>query len=223
VLDHLRLVSPAPKPLASGSPDGIVTAGGKIQHAGAGWLVLGNTYSPGWKATCRDKTGNEHDLGAPTEIAGFANGWPITGASCVSAKFTFGPQMIANIFYWVSAAVVFALIVLLIVIRRRSRSESNLDRDPEDLEAGDDAQSDGFSMPTGVEWVSAILYGAAAVLIIATVAIYIATPAPSTNPVGFGFASERIDAHWTAFFAIVFIAVGGLVEVFSIRRGRESG
>ena len=221
VLDHLRLLAPAPEPPASGSLDGVVTAGGKVQLAGAGWLVLGNTYSPGWKATCRDKAGNEKDLGPPTEIAGFANGWPITGATCITAKFTFGPQAMATVFYWVSAVVIFALIVLLIVIRRRGRSENNLDRDQGDPQGEADRPLGGFGMPAGIDRLVAILYGIGAVLIVTTVVIYLMTPADGPNPIGFGYASERISGHWTAFLAVVVVSVGGLTQMIQVRRSQS--
>ncbi|MEA2448685.1 MAG: arabinofuranan 3-O-arabinosyltransferase, partial [Thermoleophilaceae bacterium] len=55
------------------------------------WLVLGQSWSRGWHATCRDASGHSTDLGEPLPIDGFANGW-LVQPGCVEATFSFPPQ-----------------------------------------------------------------------------------------------------------------------------------
>jgi hypothetical protein len=131
--DHLRLHAAAPAPLAraaTASPR-VVDPGDahearrdnvKLDVSVPSWLVLGESYSRGWRAWCRDAGGHERALGAPTPIDGFANGWRVD-RGCRGARFAFGPQRIANAAYLASLIGVVAMLSFLLVegVRRRRR------------------------------------------------------------------------------------------------------
>jgi hypothetical protein len=53
------------------------------------WLVLGQSYSKGWKATV-----NGRDLGSPQVLDGFGNAWLVRphGRGAMAVTFTFTPQ-----------------------------------------------------------------------------------------------------------------------------------
>ena len=129
--DQLALASPAPDPLAVPTAPSLISAGSAAQGSqtgirltgGApGWLVLGESYSPGWQAWCRDAAGHERALGVAVPIDGFASGWQI-GSGCVSARMAFAPQSTANAIYLFSAVALVVLILLALGLRlpRRMR------------------------------------------------------------------------------------------------------
>lgn len=132
--DHLLLSAPAPEPVsAAATPPGRVVsskrggAPGAVESARlaldrAGWIVLEQSYSPGWKATCHERGGGEHDLGESTPVDGYANGWRVT-PDCQEVSFDFAPQRIAVAGYAFSAIGCLVLAaVLLVGWRRRRRS-----------------------------------------------------------------------------------------------------
>jgi arabinofuranan 3-O-arabinosyltransferase len=109
--DHLVLDSPAPAPLPAPTTPRLRSAGSAGQGSvdgvrpgvsGPSWLVLGESYSSGWRAWCREASGHERALGGSTPIDGYANGWRID-SSCLSARMAFAPQSIADLAYIVSA------------------------------------------------------------------------------------------------------------------------
>jgi hypothetical protein len=134
--DYLRLSSPAPVPLpnaASGGAGRVIDQGSagegsrdgaKLAVAAPGWLVLGESYSSGWRATCTDRSGNEHELGAPVPIDGFANGWRAV-PGCMAASFAFAPQATADVSYLVSLLAFLAMLAVVLLAwwrgRRRGR------------------------------------------------------------------------------------------------------
>lgn len=132
--DHLVLDSPAPEPLAAPVTPTLRSAGTASQGSQTGirpavsapsWLVLGETYSSGWRAWCRDAAGHERALGAPVPIDGYANGWRID-ASCVSARMAFAAQSAANLAYLVSAIAAVLLIGLALGLRLPARIRGRL-------------------------------------------------------------------------------------------------
>jgi arabinofuranan 3-O-arabinosyltransferase len=84
------------------------------------WLVLGQSYSDGWKATV-----NGRDLGSPQVLDGFANAWLVRpdGRGTMTVNFTFTPQKPV----WVASVVSgFALLLcaaLALFARRRRHPE----------------------------------------------------------------------------------------------------
>ena len=133
--DHLLLSSAAPRPAAraavapgrvvsvrGGGPSGAVKSA-RLASTGASWVVLEQSWSEGWRANCRERGGGERDLGEPTPIDGYANGWRVS-RDCAEVEFAFGPQRLALAGYAVSAlgCVVLAAILLAALLRRRRRA-----------------------------------------------------------------------------------------------------
>jgi arabinofuranan 3-O-arabinosyltransferase len=82
-----------------------------------GWLVLGQSYSEGWRATCDGRS-----LGESVPINGYANGWRAP-AGCREVEFEFAPQSGARAGYAISGVVCALLLAFLlagwVVMRRR--------------------------------------------------------------------------------------------------------
>jgi hypothetical protein len=134
--DHLRLRSLPPRGTGRGvgvDPPAVLPGPGgrapdrhdlRLAPAGGGWLVLAESYSSGWRATCSNATGEQRSLGVPMPIDGYANGWRI-GPGCVRASLVFAPQRLANAAYAVSAVTCLALLGLLLWFRRSSARRSS--------------------------------------------------------------------------------------------------
>jgi arabinofuranan 3-O-arabinosyltransferase len=128
--DHLELTAAAPAPLASPVAPGGIASAGVSGNSGRGhvqlnldrpaWLVLGESYSDGWRAWCRGRSGGERGLGVPVPIDGYANGWRVD-PDCREARFAFTPQRAANVGYIVSAVACLGMLALLVRPRRRRR------------------------------------------------------------------------------------------------------
>ena len=122
-VDLLRLRSPAPVAPPAATGGGAVVDPGKIGNSsvkgvhvrlnGPSWLVLGQSYSKGWRAECDGR-----DLGEPRPIDGYANGWRAP-ADCRDVSFSYAPQNAARVGYAISAVVCLLLLVFLLVGRRR--------------------------------------------------------------------------------------------------------
>ncbi len=147
--DHLRLAGAAPRPVApeATAPGRVVSASrggppGAVESArlaldAPGWLVLEQTYSPGWEATCRDRDGGESDLGEPTPVDGYANGWRVN-PDCTRVDFAFAPQRIAVAGYLLSALGCLLMLAFLVVTALRRRGAATLAAEPPPA-AGPDA------------------------------------------------------------------------------------
>jgi arabinofuranan 3-O-arabinosyltransferase len=139
-VDGLRLTSTAPAPLARAA----VPAGGRVLDAGhdhhggrtgvkldvrgPSFLVLGQSFDRGWRATCGGK-----DLGTPRVLQGYANAWPVE-PGCTNVSFAYKPQRLADAGYAISAIGCAALLVLLgIGAWRRRRRASALPAAPAPL------------------------------------------------------------------------------------------
>lgn len=81
------------------------------------WVVLGQSHSPGFRATLEDGEGNSVDLGEPVLVNGYANGWQVdpreVGADAV-ITMTFAPQRMVWIALALSALGVLVCVALLI-------------------------------------------------------------------------------------------------------------
>ena len=114
-VDHLRLHSPAPDPTPAPAGGGRVLDPGdpgrgrhdgvKLALAGPAWLILGEGYNRGWRASCDGKS-----LGEPLPVDGYANGWQVE-RGCREASFSFSPGMTARWLGLLSALVCLALAV----------------------------------------------------------------------------------------------------------------
>lgn len=239
-VDSLRLHSRAPVG-ATGQPASVATIapGGKVTLAGEGWLVLGQSYSPGWRASCTDGSGAERDLGSPREIDGFANGWKISGSTCRTARFAFGPQRYADIGYWISGLVGLVLIVLLALTAwRRRGSVTNSDvveLGSSPVAAVEVTTTDGVGLtvapvpkaqaaakraprgPRTAFWLFAI--GAAGVILVG--ALYVVSPATSAQGISFDYSIAHTTEHWIALVAMVAVVVGAIADILSRWRGKS--
>ncbi|QEC49566.1 DUF3367 domain-containing protein [Baekduia soli] len=128
-VDGLRLDSPAPDPLARaavlgggrvldpGREDHGGRTGVRVDVRGPSFLVLGQSFDRGWRATCDGR-----DLGEPRAMDGFANAWPVE-RGCTRVAFAYRPQRLADAGYAISGVTCAVLLLLLAVAawRRRRR------------------------------------------------------------------------------------------------------
>ena len=231
--DYLRLTGAPPKPVTQPVRRAVMDADGKVLLDGSGWLVLAESYSPGWSATCKDQQGRSKDLGSPVEIDGFANGWKINGSQCTSAKFTFGAQTAANISYMVSLLTFIGLVILLLIFWNRNRRNRDKPEQSDHLDtdvvissrsnphliinssAPTSAKLSRLSRATG--WLSASSAG----FVVATAILYLVNPEPGSDPINFDFPYHHLSAHWTALTAIVLLLAAVVVQIIDLRRSRD--
>jgi arabinofuranan 3-O-arabinosyltransferase len=104
--------------LSPGRISGGSVRGARVRVSGPSWLVLGESYDPGWRASCDGRS-----LGTPVPLQGYANGWPLTH-SCARLSFDFAPDRELVDADLLSGAVCAGLLLLLGFgwwRRRRSR------------------------------------------------------------------------------------------------------
>ena len=247
-IDLLELRSPVtpPPPVGGGvvtNPGSVGTSsltGARVVLRGPSWLVLGESFDEGWRATC-----NGRSLGPPTTIDGYANGWLVPG-SCRRAAFEFAPQAGVNESYVVSAVCCLAMLVLLLVgaVRRRVRLAvgatlpvADRVRRPLSLPhaaavalavsivvAAIFAKRAGavaFPLVTLVLWRG---YGAATLTWIAVGLLGIVVPlvyliVSPTNQGGYNFdySVKLIGAHWIGVAAIVLLAIAAWQSIGALR------
>jgi arabinofuranan 3-O-arabinosyltransferase len=115
----LRLRSPAPDgPRALRGGGRVLDAGNrglgsyedvKVDLDGPAWLVLGESFNVGWKATC-----DGEDLGEPRPIDGFANGWRVE-PGCTDVEVKYGPSTQARWSYAISGVACLLMLGLLLL------------------------------------------------------------------------------------------------------------
>jgi hypothetical protein len=123
-VDLLRLSSPAPSPVAPPVSGGRVVDVGHIGQSsvtgvrvalkGPSWVVLGESFDNGWRATCDGRS-----LGAPRVLDGYGNGW-LAPPGCKQVSFQFAPQSGVNKSYVISA--IAAALILLFLLFGAMRS-----------------------------------------------------------------------------------------------------
>ncbi|CAB5028072.1 unannotated protein [freshwater metagenome] len=213
-----------------------ITPAGKVALRGAGWLVLGQSYSPGWRAWCTDRSGSEHELGSPRQIDGFANGWRINGATCLSARFAFGPQRFADIGYWISGLVGLSLLVLLSLGAWRRRGGGGATPGATSVTAKTAVElrtSDGVELivspspgnpkrsargelgSRAAPW----LFGSSALAVVAVGLLYVVNPSISAQGINFDYSIDHTVEHWIALAAMIVLIVGAVVDIVARRRG----
>ena len=117
-VDLLRLHSAAPRPApAPASPGRVVDAGDlhgssvdgvRLALERPAWLVLGQSFSKGWRASCDGR-----DLGEPRTVNAYANGWRAP-RDCREADFSYAPQDGVRLGYAVSAIACLLLLAFLV-------------------------------------------------------------------------------------------------------------
>jgi arabinofuranan 3-O-arabinosyltransferase len=236
-VDSLLLRSSAPRAAGSGLRSAAaISPTGKVNLNGPGWLVLGQSYSPGWRAWCTDSGGSERELGSPRQIDGFANGWRISGATCVAARFAFGPQRYANIGYWISGLTGLMLLVLITYGAWQRRGGRAVDSAPV-ISAAETTvaltTSGGIQLKVGGRRgepapsassrrgprTSAWLYAFAVGAVVAVGLLYVVNPATSAKGINFDYPLDHTTEHWIALAAMISIVVGAVVDIVARRRG----
>ncbi|MEA2420848.1 MAG: arabinofuranan 3-O-arabinosyltransferase [Thermoleophilaceae bacterium] len=132
-VDMLRLRSAAPGGLPAEGGGGRVADPGTLHNSsldgvrvdltGPSWLVLGQSYSVGWEATCDGRS-----LGEPRPINAYANGW-LAPSDCHDVAFEFAPQATARLGYLISGLACLALLAFLVagaVAGRRGAAQPDL-------------------------------------------------------------------------------------------------
>ena len=91
------------------------------------WLVLGQSHNFGWHATI-----GGHDLGAPTLVDGYANGWVIPAGRNIHVQLEWTPQRL--VWGMIATSVAFVLLALFLVAwPRRRRADGSADESGEDM------------------------------------------------------------------------------------------
>jgi hypothetical protein len=241
-VDLLRLYSAAPHSVPNLSANtGRVLDPGQIGNTSLtgvhvsltrpSWIVLGESYDAGWRATCDGRS-----LGPPRVIDGYANGW-LAPAGCSRVAFSFAPQTGVNESYVVSA-VACALMLLLLAfgaaraparesVGRRGRRPGAWQGGPRSLPVAAGialiaaiqlgywfalrAGAGLFVLLTFVLWCGyrprTLIIAAAALLAIAVPALYAIESPHNQGGYGFGFSTQTIIAHWTGVAAIVLLSL----------------
>jgi hypothetical protein len=132
----LRLRSPAPDPPPAAAGGGRVVDTGTLGNSSVegvrveldspAWLVLGQSFSEAWRASCDGSS-----LGEPSPINGYANGWRAP-AGCRDVEFSFAPQGGVRVAYAISGIVCLLLLILLLAGWVRARRGEAPARAPAD-------------------------------------------------------------------------------------------
>jgi arabinofuranan 3-O-arabinosyltransferase len=250
----IQLRSPAPGPVAvaaaggagrltdSGDQGNGSYTGVRLAVNAPGWLVLGESYSRGWQATC-----NGRSLGPPRVIDAFANGWPV-GPSCRRVSITFGPQKDVDAGYLIGGAACIVLLLLLALARpglARERAAAELAL-PDGLPRLPAARALAvgvacaavfgfvFALRAGavigpavalILWrgltVRRALQAAAVLLVVVIPLVYLIFPGVDQGGYDLSYVSEHLGAHWVAvgaFALLVLVLVGDLGAIQRLKR-----
>jgi arabinofuranan 3-O-arabinosyltransferase len=252
----VRLDSPAPAgPTTQLGGGTVLNAGrtGRGSHKGVrlalhgpAWLVLGEGYNKGWRATC-----DGHDLGAPQVIDGYSNGWLVKG-SCRNASFTYAPNNTLRIAEIVSLVAALALLILLIMRRPRAAMPADPPRD-NDFTSADAPARWPLSRALAAGLLAALVFGfvfalragvligpavalilwrgigarrmllvAAGLLVVAVPAIYLLFPAHDRHGFDNEYASAHLGAHWVAVAAAVLLILALWRMLSQLRRNASA-
>ena len=251
-VDHLRLRSAAPagRPPARGG-GAVIDAGTtdrgrhddvRVRVDGPAWLVLGESFNRGWRASCDGR-----DLGAPQVVDGFANGWRAP-RGCRRVTMAFAPQGAMTLGYAISV-VACALLLVFLLARPpalRSGRPSRTRSDPPPAPAPVAAPRRGgrgrlaaglasgflFGLRTGpaaallvglvlwrgVGW-RPLLAAAVGLLGVVVPAVYLLFPPTDLGGYNSDYAQSLIGAHWVAVAVVLLLALA-LVRSLPLSRAR---
>jgi hypothetical protein len=213
----------------------------KLDLRAPAWLVLGQSYSDAWRATCDGR-----DLGAPRPVDGYAMGWRVP-ASCRNASMTFAPDGLVRAGYLISLPVLIGLALLLLPRRRPSPSSPPLPALPDPvarrLPVGRAALPAlvagavlGFVFAARaapliaivtfvVLWrgigVRGLVAAAGVLLAVAVPVLSIAVGVPDRGGYNPEYAQKLIAAHWATAAAVVLLILA-LARVLDAARRRRS-
>ncbi|HEY1590151.1 MAG TPA: alpha-(1-_3)-arabinofuranosyltransferase family protein [Solirubrobacteraceae bacterium] len=249
----LRLGSPAPAGIPAASGGGRVLDAGHIGRTSVtgvrvelrdrSWLVLGESYDSGWRASCDGRS-----LGSPVVIDGYANGWSAP-AGCQAVSFTFAPQRTMVWLYALSAAVAIACLALLLFRRAPASAPPEAARLPVAARRPrvPTRAAIGLGLLAGVVLgfifsirsglvigpvvaviagrgisVRALILAAGALLVVVVPAIYLLDLPPNQGGYDFTYAIDLIAAHWVGVAAIVLLVVALARTLIEARVARGS-
>ncbi len=238
-VDQLRLEGAAPREGDGPAPAGTVVDAGdpgngsrqdaRVTATAPAWLVLGESTSRGWRATCDGK-----DLGAPRPMQGYANAWPLEAPGCRDLDFAFAPNRLLGPADAVSLLACLALVGLLCVGRKQTRKQPRPHAAlpggaptrlalPNALAIGVAASlvlGFVFALRAGVvlgPLVAIVLWrgvGAKALTLTATALLALVVPllyviAPGDDRGGYSttFATDHLAAHWVAVGAVTLLGL----------------
>jgi arabinofuranan 3-O-arabinosyltransferase len=239
----LRLRSLAPSLLAHAppAPTGRVTDPGRmgrgnydgvtVQVDRPSWLVLGESYDRGWRATCDGRS-----LGAPRVVDAFANGWRVS-PGCHRVSFAFAPQRAVDWGYAIGALACLVLLGL-VALRGRRALAAPAQGPPAPIEPDDrpwrlsarHAVLAGlaaaavfgfaFALRAGVAigpavalvmWrgfsARAMIAAAGALLAIVVPALYLLFPGTDRGGYDTAYPVQHLGAHWVAVAAVVLLVL----------------
>jgi hypothetical protein len=252
----LRLRSAPPTPVARAAAEpGRVLDQGKFERGGRSdvrvaltgpaTLVLGESYSSGWRASCDGRS-----LGKPRVVDGYAMGWS-AAPPCNRVEFAFAPNKPVHVIQILSA--LFCLLLFTLALRRRRVATGGLAPCCADAEALPESPDPGvplrralaiglgaaavlgfcFSLRAGVAifvgisviaWLGIgprlLALAAGGLLALVVPALYVLFPAEDLGGYNPGYAGEHIAGHWAAVAAYVLL-LAALVLVLS--RARHAG
>lgn len=208
---------------------------------GPAWLVLGESTSRGWRATCDGK-----DLGAPRPMQGYANAWPLD-RSCDDVDFAFAPNRLLKPADAVSLAACLALLAFLLIgsVRRGRHAPIARRADLPDGTPGRIPLPKALAIGVGASLVLGFVFalragvvlgpltalvlwrgiGAKALTLTATALLALVVPllyviAPGDDRGGYSttFATDHLGAHWVAVGAVTLLGLA-LVSTARARPG----
>jgi hypothetical protein len=238
---------------AASTPGAVLSPGraGRGEHTGVrvapngpSRLVLGESYSRGWRATCDGRS-----LGRPEVVDGFANGWRV-GRGCREVSFRFAPQSAVQAGYWVSGVACLLLLAALVLLRRRRApapgAPAELPVDDRRLPwPGRAAALAGLGAGVALGFVFAIRAGvviapavtlilwrgwsprtlvlaAGGLLAVVVPLLYVLFPGDDRGGYDTEFAVEHLGAHWVAVAAVVLLLLA-LARTLSTATRRSGG
>jgi arabinofuranan 3-O-arabinosyltransferase len=253
-VDLLRLRSPAPEPATAAGGGRVVDPGElgrssvngvRLALDGPSWLVLGQSFNQGWRASCDGRS-----LGAPRVVDAYANAWPVP-ASCRSASFTFQPQNGVRWGYVISGAVCALILLFMLIARlmgRRMRQEE-LSREPipEPAPRGMPLATAiaisivvtvplmiWFALRMGVVIGPVLAYvlwrgigpgplvaGSAFLLVVMVPLMYLIIGPANQGGYSFGYSNSLLLVHWVAITALFLLALAAM-RMLGAARGRYS-
>jgi arabinofuranan 3-O-arabinosyltransferase len=244
-IDQLMLRSPAPESATAppgrgrvvdpGTVHGSSVDGARVALDAPAWLVLGESFSEGWRAKCDGR-----DLGVARPVNGYANGWRAP-RDCRDVEFAFAPQKGVRVGYAISLVAAALLLVFLIcapLLARRREAPADVAPAPGETLPVDSPA--GMSLPraaaiallltvplavlfalrtsvaifpllTLILWrgvpVRTLTLAAAAALGIVVPILYAVISPRNRGGFNFEYSTELIWAHWVGVVALVALMV----------------
>jgi hypothetical protein len=112
-----------------GTLHGSSVDGARVALDAPAWLVLGESFSKGWRAKCDGR-----DLGVARPVNGYANGWRAP-RDCRDVEFAFAPQKGVRVGYAISLVAAALLLLFLIcapLLARRREAQADVRPAPGD-------------------------------------------------------------------------------------------